>query len=195
MAKLYFHYSAMDTGKSTVLLQVAHNYEADLGPDLRVTSRLGVSRPAEPVAPDTDLEATILAKIRATIRNNVDVLLLADNRELGCVLVYEAQFLTPLQVIALHRFAHAFGVPVICYGLRTNFCGEPFPGAATLFARADSLEELKTLCSCCKRRKATMNPQIDEQGRRVQEGPQIGIEGPISRYEPQCAACFYHTGP
>lgn len=106
----------------------------------------------------------------------------------ACVLVDEAQFLTPEQVRQLHRAAHISNIPVICYGIRSDFLGEPFPGSAYLLTLADSLEEIKNICECGK--KATMNPRVDEHGRVVLEGKQIAIEGDV-RYEPMCAACFY----
>ncbi len=184
MAKLYFRYSAMNAGKSTALLQVAHNYE-DHGRrvaiftaviDTRngvgtVASRLGPTRAVETFDECTDFGAHLQAE-----------------RDLACVLVDEAQFLTPLQVRELHRSAHVLDVPVICYGIRTDFRGEPFSGAAYLLALADTVEELKNVCSCGK--KATMNVRVDDSGRRITAGPQIAIEGE-ARYVPMCAACFY----
>jgi thymidine kinase len=188
MAKLYFRYSAMNAGKSTALLQVAHNYEEN-GRAVRiytaeidhrygrgyVTSRLGPQRAVETFGEATDFYATIAA-----------------NDELSCVLVDEAQFLTPEQVRQLHRVAHVLKVPVICYGIRSDFLGEPFPGAVYLLTLADSLEELKNICSCGK--KATMNPRVDERGARIMTGTQIAIEGDV-RYAPMCAACFYSSEP
>lgn len=184
MAKLYFRYSAMNAGKSTALLQVAHNYEEHersvwmftSAIDDRygvgfVTSRLGPQRNAFTFDPETDFYAR-----------------LADSRDLSCVLVDEAQFLTPDQVRQLHRVAHVTGIPVICYGLRSDFRGEPFPGSAYLLALADSLEELKNICSCG--RKATMNVRVDEAGNRIVEGEQIAIEGE-HKYLQMCGKCFY----
>jgi thymidine kinase len=184
MAKLYFRYSAMNAGKSTALLQVAHNYEehgrkvviftAEL--DRRygagfVTSRLGPQRKS------------------LTYDANVDFgRHLADARNVSCVLVDEAQFLTPDQVRQLHHLAHVTGVPVICYGIRSDFQGEPFPGAAYLLTLADSIEEIKTICPCG--RKATMNVRIDDEGNRITTGEQIAIEGE-TRYVQLCGGCFY----
>ena len=184
MAKLYFRYSAMNAGKSTALLQVAHNYEehrrrvriftAEI--DHRhgigfVTSRLGPKRKVETFDETTSFYA-----------------LLENDRGVGCVLVDEAQFLLPGQVRDLHRAAHVLDVPVICYGIRSDFLGEPFPGSAYLLTLADSLEEVKNICMCGK--KATMNPRVDERGNLVTSGDQIAIEGDV-RYEPMCAKCFY----
>ena len=184
MAKLYFRYSAMNAGKSTALLQVAHNYE-EHGRAVRlftsaldnrygvgnVTSRLGPQRNASTFDADLDFYAY-----------------LEEQGELSCVLVDEAQFLTAAQVKQLHRAAHVLGIPVICYGIRSDFQGEPFPGAAYLLTLADSVEELKTICACGK--KATMNVRIDAEGRRITAGEQIAIEGQ-ARYIQQCAQCFY----
>ena len=186
MAKLYFRYSAMNAGKSTALLQVANNYE-EHGRTVRIftaeidhrhgvgfiTSRLGPQRKVETFDDRTDFYT-----------------LLDENRDLSCALIDEAQFLTPEQVRQLHRVAHVLNIPVICYGIRSDFLGEPFPGAAYLLTLADSLEEIKTICSCG--RKATMNPRIDESGKLIATGEQIAIEGEV-RYEPMCAACFYEA--
>ena len=162
MAKLYFRYSAMNAGKSTALLQVAHNYE-EHGRTVRiftaaldrrygeglVTSRLGPQRNVE-----TFDEATDFAKELGSV-----------NGSLSCLLVDEAQFLSVDQVRQLHRVAHVRGLPVICYGLRSEFLGNPFPGAALLLTLADSIEEIKTICACG--RKATMNVRIDDDGKRI----------------------------
>jgi len=184
MAKLYFRYSAMNAGKSTALLQVAHNYEehgrrvvmftAEL--DDRhgvgfVTSRLGPQRKS--LTYDTDVDFS---------RH------LSDAGNVSCVLVDEAQFLTPAQVRQLHRIAHVGDIPVICYGIRSDFQGEAFPGSATLLTLADSIEEIKTICPCG--RKATMNVRIDDQGNRITTGEQIAIEGE-TRYVQLCGSCFY----
>ena len=182
MAKLYFRYSAMNAGKTTALLQVAHNYESHgravriytAALDVRfgvgiVTSRLGPQRDALTFDAETDFGRELDGNV-------------------ACVLVDEAQFLTPVQVRQLHAIAHVRGVPVICYGIRSDFRGEPFPGAAYLLTLSDSIEELKTICACGK--KATMNVRVDEAGRRITQGEQIAIEGE-TRYIQTCAACFY----
>lgn len=185
MAKLYFRYSAMNAGKTTALLQVAHNYEehgrkvaiytAEL--DHRygagmVTSRLGPQRKALTYDESLDFFAE-----------------LSKDRDVSCVLIDEAQFLSIGQVKELHRFAHTSGIPVICFGLRSDFLGNPFPGAGYLLTLADSLEELKTICACGK--KATMNVRVDEHGKRITEGEQIAIEGE-TRYIQTCGGCFYN---
>ena len=183
MAKLYFRYAAMNAGKSTALLQAAHNYE-ERGMKVRlftaahddragfgvIGSRLGLQRQVETFGPSTVFDAQWLGP------------------GFGCVLIDEAQFLTPEQVRQLHRLAHAGKVPVLCYGLRSDFRGEAFPGAAALLTLADDLEEMKTICACA--RKASMNVRVDDQGRRVKEGEQVVIGG-NERYRAVCPSCFY----
>ena len=182
MAKLYFRYAAMNAGKSTNLLQVAYNYEergrsvviftaalddrAGLG---IVASRLGVKRPVQTFDPQTSFDEAF-----------------ATNP--GCILIDEAQFLTPEQVRSLHRKAHASRVPVIAYGLRTDFRGVGFPGAVELLAIADTLEEMKTICRCGK--KASMVIRLDEKGERLREGAQVQVGG-NETYESVCPTRFY----
>lgn len=181
MAKLYFRYSAMNAGKSTALLQVAHNYE-EQGQKVRlftaaidhrygsgkITSRLGPQRDAEVF----DQHYNFLAQVP----------------QVNCLLIDEAQFLTPQQVRQLHQLAQVQGVPVICYGIRSDFVGEPFPGSAYLLSLADDIEELKNICACGK--KATMNIRVDAQGKRVTHGEQVDIGG-NERYLHACGRCFY----
>lgn len=188
MAKLYYRYSTMNAGKSTALLQVAHNY-METGRRVRlftaeiddrygvglITSRLGIQREAEVFNPRTNFEH-----------------ILSVESGLACVLVDEAQFLTPEQVRQLHAAAHQADIPVICYGLRTDFQGNAFPGSAHLLALADTLEEIKTVCECGK--KASMVIRTDAEGRRVTEGSQVEIGG-NSRYRPVCPRCFYIGAP
>jgi len=135
-----------------------------------IGSRLGLTREADTFGPDTVFERAGLAA------------------EVACVLIDEAQFLTPEQVRQLHRLAHAGRVPVICYGLRSDFRADAFPGSAMLLTLADDLEEMKTICACA--RKATMNIRIDADGRRVKEGEQVEIGG-NDRYRAVCPSCFY----
>ena len=187
MAKLYFYFSAMNAGKTTTLLQSAHNYRergmrvAILTPRLDhrdgsgvVASRIGLQADANLYRPETDLWDSV-APLHA-----VD--------PIACVLIDEAQFLSPQQVQQLHRLAHTRHVPVICFGLRSDFRGEPFPGAAWLLALAEDIEEIKTICHCG--RKATMHIRRDGDGRRIKEGPQVEI-GDEARYHAVCAKCFY----
>ncbi len=184
MAKLYFRFAAMNAGKSTALLQVAYNYEergqsADLytaSVDDRygvgnVTSRLGVTRSAQTFSDKTDFSA-----------------IYADQPKPSCILIDEAQFLSEAQVTQLHRLAHTSSTPVICYGLRSDFLGHPFPGSKALLTLADDLEEMKTICRCG--RKATMNVRLDGSGNRVTEGEQVEIGG-NARYEAVCPRRFY----
>jgi thymidine kinase len=189
VAKLYFRYSAMNAGKSTALLQVAHNYE-EQGQKVQlytaaiddrygvgqVTSRLGPRRQVDVFDQHTDFLALIPGPAAA------------GAPKVACVLVDEAQFLTTLQVQQLHQLAQVRGVPVICYGLRSDFRGEPFPGSAFLLALADDIEEIKNICSCGK--KATMNIRVDQNGQRIQEGEQVSIGG-NERYRQACGRCFY----
>ncbi|MBL8326605.1 MAG: thymidine kinase [Rubrivivax sp.] len=183
MAKLYFRYAAMNAGKSTALLQAAYNYEErgmqvalfTAAHDSRsgrgqIGSRLGLTRPAATFGPETRFERAALPA------------------GLACLLIDEAQFLTPDQVLQLHRLAHVGDLPVLCYGLRGDFRGEPFPGSARLLTLADELEEMKTICACG--RKASMNMRIDAEGRRVLEGEQVLIGG-NERYRAVCPSCYY----
>jgi thymidine kinase len=173
MAKLYFYYSAMNAGKTTTLLQSAHNYRERgmrvliLAPSLYrstgsglVTSRIGLEAEGVAFERTDDLEALVRADIAAHGR-------------LHCVLVDEAQFLGRSQVWQLSEVVDALHVPVLCYGLRTDFRGELFEGSQYLLAWADELTEIKTICH--SGRKATMTVRVDEHGRAVHEGPQVDI--------------------
>ncbi|PJK08939.1 thymidine kinase [Lysobacteraceae bacterium NML08-0793] len=174
MAKLYFYYSAMNAGKTTTLLQSAHNYRERgmrvkiLAPHLdtraagKVASRIGLEAEATRFAEQDDLEALVRADIAA-------------HGKLHCVLVDEAQFLSKPQVWQLSEVVDALGIPVLCYGLRTDFRGELFAGSAALLAWADELQEIKTICHSGS--KATMNVRVDEAGRALAEGPQVEIGG------------------
>lgn len=175
MAKLYFYYSAMNAGKTTTLLQSAHNYRergmrvAILTPRLdhragsgTVASRIGLS--ADAVAFDRDSD--LLDWVRRDIE---------DNGRLHCLLVDESQFLTRTQVWQLGEVVDALRVPVLCYGLRTDFRGELFEGSQYLLAWADELSEIKTICHSGS--KATMTVRVDDSGHAVQAGPQVEIGG------------------
>ncbi|WP_420333509.1 thymidine kinase [Roseibium sp.] len=174
MAKLYFNYSSMNAGKSTVLLQAAYNYEErgmnallmiaafdDRGGKGRIASRIGL-------AADADI---------FTAEDNVfrHVEKVHEKTPVDAVLVDEAQFLTEEQVWQLAGLADQMGIPVMCFGLRTDFQGKLFPGSATLLAVADNLKEIKTICWCG--RKATMVARLDANGRIVEEGEQVVIGG------------------
>ncbi len=186
MAKLYFYYASMNAGKSTTLLQADFNYrERGMATMLwtaavddregrgKIGSRIGLSAPAHVFEPATDMFAEIAGRV--------------DGGPLACVLVDEAQFLTRAQVLDLARICDELGVPVLCYGLRTDFQGELFPGSAALLGLADILVELKAVCECGA--KATMNLRIDEQGRAVVEGAQTAIGG-NDRYVALCRRHF-----
>lgn len=187
MAKLFFRYGAMNSGKSTALMQVAYNYEERgmnillLKPQIDtkggdvVMSRLGVSRKVDIlVEKDMDLQAAI--KKYFTIM------------PIHCVLVDEVQFLSPEQVDQLFRLVIEDDVPVICYGLRTDFLMNGFAGSERLLLLAHSIEELKTICRCG--RKAVFNGRkID--GRFVFEGEQVAIDGEV-QYESLCGECYLH---
>lgn len=188
MAKLYFRYGAMNSGKSTLLLQVAYNYEERgmrvllLKPGIdtkggdEIVSRLGVRRPVDyTIAPDTDCRILI-----------GDVL---SKQTIDCILVDEAQFLSPAQVDQLFAVVMDQGVPCICYGLRSDFRGEGFPGSQRLLELAHSLEELKTICQCG--RKAIMNIRRIN-GKPVFHGDQVVIDDDATvEYEAVCGQCYF----
>ncbi|MEX0311777.1 MAG: thymidine kinase [Tateyamaria sp.] len=174
MAKLYFHYSTMNAGKSTVLLQAAHNYrERGMEPYLltasfdnragtgRIASRIGIGAEADTFTQTDDLFATLAAR--------------QAKGPVACVFVDEAQFLTEDQVWQLARAVDDLGLPVMCYGLRVDFRGKLFPGSATLLALADEMREVRTICHCGK--KATMVIRRDAEGRTITDGAQVQIGG------------------
>lgn len=186
MAKLYFYYASMNAGKSTTLLQADFNYRErgmetmlwtaaldDRYGQGYVTSRIGLKAEANKFDPETDILTAISTE--------------HQTRPLACVLVDEAQFLSRSQVIQLADVADRIGIPVLCYGLRTDFQGELFPGSAALLGLADSLVELKAVCECG--RKSTMNLRVDAQGRAVREGAQTEIGG-NDRYIALCRKHF-----
>lgn len=185
MAKLYFYYASMNAGKSSSLLQADFNYrergmatmvwtaQLDTRSDGMVRSRIGLDAGAHLYRPDTDLLADIGASHRASA--------------LDCVLIDEAQFLTEAQVWQLAAVADELSIPVLCYGLRTDFQGELFPGSAALLGIADALVELKAVCHCG--RKATMNLRVAEDGNAVKEGAQTEIGG-NDRYLALCRKHF-----
>ena len=172
MAKLYFHYSTMNAGKSTLLLQAAHNYE-ERGMSVslwtarldtragkgRISSRIGLGREAETYDSHTDLFRALSEM---------------DPRP-ACAFVDEAQFLTEAQVWQLARAADDLGIPVMAYGLRVDFMGKLFEGSSALLALADDLREVRTICKCG--RKATMVIRQDAEGRAIRDGAQVQIGG------------------
>ena len=185
MAKLYFYYASMNAGKSSSLLQADFNYRErgmrtmlwtaalDSRSAGQVKSRIGLATGAHLYESTTDLWAAVCAA-HAT-------------EPIDCVLVDEAQFLAPAQVWQLAKLADEGGIPVLCYGLRTDFQGELFPGSAVLLGIADALVELKAVCHCG--RKATMNLRVDESGAAVRQGAQTEIGG-NDRYVALCRKHF-----
>jgi thymidine kinase len=186
MAKLYFYYSSMNAGKSTNLLQSSYNYKERgmntlvLAPLLdnrygagRVTSRIGIESEATTFKTDTNL-FSVVEEARA-------------EKPLHCVLIDEAQFLTRDQVFQISEVTDKFNIPVLAYGLRTDFQGEPFEGSKYLLSWADNLKELKAICHCGA--KATMVLRLDEDGNAVTEGSQVEIGG-NDRYVSMCRRHF-----
>lgn len=174
MAKLHFHYSTMNAGKSTLLLQAAHNYNErgmetylltaafdDRAGKGRIGSRIGLGREADTFRVQDDLFGMISARLAAG--------------PVACIFVDEAQFLTSDQVWQLARVVDDLNVPVMAYGLRVDFRGQLFPGSATLLALADVMREVRTICHCG--RKATMVVRKDGQGRVLTDGDQVQIGG------------------
>ena len=175
MAKLYFYYSAMNAGKTTTLLQSAHNYRERGMRVLILTPRLDHRAGSGTVASRIGLQAEGLAfdrddDLQAKVADDI-----ATHGDLHCVLVDEAQFLSRAQVWQLSEVVDQSRIPVLCYGLRTDFRGELFEGSQSLLAWADELEEIKTICHSGK--KATMTVRVDDDGRAVQDGPQVEIGG------------------
>jgi thymidine kinase len=182
MAKLYFHYSTMNAGKSTLLLQASYNYRErgmntyllTYARDTRagegtIGSRIGISAPADTFSEGDDLLERIREKLAA--------------EPVACVFVDEAQFLTEAQVWQLARAVDDLSVPVMAFGLRVDFMGKLFPGSAALLALADEMREARTICFCGK--KATMVVRKDDSGRVLTTGAQIAIGG-NDRYESLC---------
>jgi thymidine kinase len=187
MAKLYFYYAAMNAGKSTTLIQADFNYRErgmetmlwtaahdDRSGTGRIASRLGLIVDAHAYSPAVDLFEAVGEELK--------------RRRLHCVLIDEAQFLTRDHVLQLCRLSDEVGIPVLCYGLRTDFLGQLFEGSAALLALADTLVELKAVCECG--RKAMMNLRVDAQGHAVAAGAQTEIGG-NDRYVALCRRHFF----
>ena len=174
MAKLYFSYSAMNAGKSTILLQASHNYRERGMHTLLLTAALDDRAGAGQIGSRIGLQAEALTFDETT---DIDQLITAeqDRASLACVLVDEAQFLSVDQVWQLAAVVDRLNIPVMCYGLRTDFRGQLFPGSAVLLAIADNLREIRTICHCG--RKATMVVRQTETGQTVTDGAQIEIGG------------------
>ena len=189
MAKLHFNYSTMNAGKSTVLLQAAHNY-AERGMDVllltaaiddragegRIASRIGLAKPAETF----DARDDLLDRVKRAM----------EDRTIACVLVDEAQFLSQRQVWQLAAVVDDLGVPVMAFGLRTDFMGELFEGSAALLAIADELREVRTICHCGS--KATMVVRVGADGRVARGGAQVEIGG-NERYVSLCRRHWRET--
>jgi thymidine kinase len=174
MAKLYFHYSTMNAGKSTLLLQASHNYAErgmqtylltanfdDRAGTGRIGSRIGIGADADTFAASTNLFSKIKDRL--------------DAGPCNCVFIDEAQFLTADQVWQLARAVDDLGVPIMCYGLRVDFQGKLFPGSAALLALSDEMREIRTICHCGK--KATMVVRQDEHGDVLKDGAQVQVGG------------------
>ena len=187
MAKLYFYYAAMNAGKSTTLLQADFNYRErgmetmlwtarldDRAGAGTIGSRIALNAPAQCFDASIDLFGEVSEELK--------------KRELHCLLIDEAQFLSRDHVLQLCRIADELSIPVLCYGLRTDFQGNLFPGSAALLALADTLIELKAVCECG--RKATMNLRVDAEGHAVAAGAQTEIGG-NDRYVALCRRHFF----
>lgn len=182
MSKLYFRFGAMNCGKTTALLQVAHNYEEkgmkvvvvkssiDKKGDRNIVSRLGIER-----------EVDLLVAPNESILDTIDL------NNVNCVLVDEAQFMTPSQIKELWIIAKLKDIPVVCYGLKTNFKAELFEGSKAALELSDELEELATICMCG--RKAKFNARMIN-NEFVFEGEEVAIDGIDAEYEPLCGTCY-----
>lgn len=193
MSKLFFRYGAMNSGKSTAMLQVAHNYEerdqrvvlvkssVDTKGNDQIVSRLGVTRTADILlSPGQDLRAALRERDAES------------GQDIACVLIDEAQFLTPEQVDQALAIAVLDGIPVVAFGIRTDFRTRAFPGSQRLMEVAHSLQEMKTICRCGS--KAIFNARLGEQG-IIREGDQVMIDGEQARYEALCARCYLEAEP
>tara|TARA_B100000902_G_scaffold173077_1_gene167102 strand:+ start:705 stop:1283 length:579 start_codon:yes stop_codon:yes gene_type:complete len=187
MAKLYFNYSSMNAGKSTMLLQANHNYiERGMKPEIytsNLDSRFGTGE--------------IISRIGLRFKSNIfdsktniynEIINKKINKEIDCVLIDEAQFLTKDQVSQLGRIVDLLDIPVLTFGIRTDFQGNLFEGSKYLLAWADNLKEIKTVCHCG--RKATMVLRLNEDGQIVEDGSQIDIGGE-EKYVSVCRKHFY----
>ena len=186
MAKLYFYYSSMNAGKSASLLQSSYNYQErglstlllcpaldDRYGENQITSRIGISAPATGFAKGVDLFELVTQKLSQNVFH--------------CVMVDEAQFLSKEQVRQLIRLVDEEGIPVLTYGIRSDFKGEVFEGSKFLLAWSDVMKEIKTICHCGK--KATMNARVSTEGDMETAGAQIEIGG-NERYISLCRSCF-----
>ena len=193
MSKLFFRYGAMNSGKSTAMLQVAHNYEerdqrvvlvkssVDTKGNDQIVSRLGVTRTADILlSPGQDLRAALRERDAEF------------GQDIACMLIDEAQFLMPEQVDQALAIAVLDGIPVVAFGIRTDFRTRAFPGSQRLMEVAHSLQEMKTICRCGS--KAIFNARLGERG-IMREGDQVMIDGEQARYEALCARCYLEAEP
>lgn len=191
MAQLYFYYSSMNAGKSTSLLQSAYNYEESGMKTLLYTAAIDDRYETGKISSRIGLESTArLFDIRTNLFTEVKKQ--HQTEPLSCILIDEAQFLTKNQVNELAKVVDNLDIPVLCYGIRTDFQGELFPGSQRLLAIADKLTELKTVCHCGK--KATMIVRYDNSGKPVIKGEQIHIGG-NDTYVPMCRKHFMENFP
>lgn len=193
MSKLYFRHGAMNSGKSTALLQAAHNYEErgqivllakpaiDTKGDRAISSRLGVGR-------DVDFLVTPEANLRSLFNKESQAAIDRSGKRVSCLLIDEAQFLSRSQVDEALEIAVLDDVPVLAYGIRTDFLTNGFPGSLRLLEIAHSLEELKTICRCG--RKAMFNAR-KMNGEFIFDGEQVAIDGDQVTYESLCAVCYF----
>jgi len=200
VAKLYFRYGAMNSGKSTALLHAAYNYEErgqrvllakpeiDTKGASQIESRLGMTREVDfLIGPRDDARALFTSERERVLAEGAEELLPAEPRDVACLLVDEAQFLSAEQIDDLFRIAVLDGIPVMAYGIRNDFRTHAFPGSARLLAIAHTLEELKTICRCG--RKAVFNGRLVD-GRFVFDGDQVAIDGAEVTYESLCGDCY-----
>ena len=192
MSKLYFRHGAMNSGKSTALLQAAHNYEErsqrvlltkpaiDTKGSAAIVSRLGVDR-------SVDFLLTPDLNLRDEFNHQAQIILQQTGERIACLLIDEAQFLTPNQVDQALEIAVLDDVPVLAYGIRTDFQTKGFPGSIRLLEIAHTLEELKTICRCG--RKAMFNARKSD-GQFIFAGEQVAIDGVEVTYESLCPACY-----
>jgi thymidine kinase len=193
LSKLYFRHGAMNSGKSTALLQAAHNYEerdqhvllakpaVDVKGEMAITSRLGVDRKVDfLITPELDLRKELASRVTDFKRTT--------GKNIACLLIDEAQFLTREQVDQALQIAVIDDIPVLAYGIRTDFLTNGFPGSLRLLEIAHSLEELKTICRCG--RKALFNGRKMD-GKFVFDGDQVAIDGVHVTYESLCPACYF----
>lgn len=183
MSKLYFYYATMNSGKTTHLIQSKYNYEERGMKTVVFTAAIDTRSGLNKVTSRVGLSADAIA-----FHENTNFIEPKNLTAVDCVFVDEAQFLNKRHVQELVKITHIYGIPVLCYGLRSDFKGELFEGSKHLLAWADKIQEIKSICVCGK--KATMNARLDKNGNIVRDGEQISIEGE-TKYTVFCAAHFF----